>query len=70
MSVLFFILFLQILQTNDNEETFTFRRIQSFSSSAVFWIVMYKHVVWDGQEIAVDTHLRRYYHLKCPELTI
>lgn len=41
----------------------TFRRVQSPSPAAMFGIVVYKHVVGDGEDVAVNVDRGGHHHL-------
>lgn len=41
----------------------SFRRVQSPSSAPVFWVVVHKHVVGDGQDVTLHAHRGGHNHL-------
>lgn len=42
----------------------SFRGVQPSSSAPVFGVVMYKHVVGDGQDVTLHAHRSRHNHLR------
>ena len=55
--------------SHSSETSLTFRRIKSPGSPTMFGVVVYEHVVRDGEDVAVNVHRRRHHHL-CSEKTL